>query len=608
MSVEPPLVVCLGYAAAEHHQAFRPPGHRVGGECSDREVADQPAVLVQHRGQRDAPGSGQPVGQDPVEKGPRVGAGELVLREVGRLDQPDVLAHGPALLADSVPGVRPAQGRRLEALGPRGDVLAALEPQRVLEPVRRTPDGVRRVQAAVDRGGQERPSRGELFVGVGDPEPAAVVLAHLRVRVRRGGPLAVPRDIHPPHVEARISLRDPVGQRQPDAAALAEPGHHPARDPVASLTPDRTDEGVAVRGKGERSVDDGLDADLVKDREVVERDGEVVRDPVEVRREQLVPEVPRSRLRGPGDAVRLVGAEQQPVALLAHVDLAREVHRVEPRRTVELGHRLGDEVHVLHRQHRQLDAAHAADLARPQAAGVDEVLAGDGALLSTVELPGLVRQLTDRLDPGVLDNLGAGELGRPREGTGHARRIDVALDRVEHRADEVLLVHHRQELRRLGHADQLGLETQIAVAGMGQPEPVHPFLGVGQEHPSGEMDAAVDPGDALDLVVQLDGVLLQARDIRVAVQGVHATGRVPGRAAGQLAALEQYRVGHSGLGQVVEHARPDHTAADHHDVGGTPHPALLAAGQKSVFTPPSATRRSTYSSSSATTSGAIAGC
>ena len=139
---------------------------------------------------------------------------------------------------------------------------------------------------------------------------------------------------------------------------------------MAALTPDRTDERVAVGGERERSVDHGLDADLVEDREVVERDGEVVGDPVEVRREQLVPEVPRSRLRGPGDAVRLVGAEQQPVALLAHVDLAREVHRVEsPRRTVELGHRLGDEVHVLHRQHRQLDAAHAADLARPQAAG-----------------------------------------------------------------------------------------------------------------------------------------------------------------------------------------------------------------------------------------------
>ncbi len=38
-----------------------------------------------------------------------------------------------------------------------------------------------------------------------------------------------------------------------------------------------------------------------------------------------------------------------------------------------LGHVIGDEIHMLHGQHRQFDADHAADLARPQAARIHHV-------------------------------------------------------------------------------------------------------------------------------------------------------------------------------------------------------------------------------------------
>ena len=74
------------------------------------------------------------------------------------------------------------------------------------------------------------------------------------------------------------------------------------------------------------------------------------------------------------------------------------------------------------------------------------------------------------------------------------------------------------------------------------------------------------PGLGLDLLVQLDRVLLQPRDVRVAVQRVHATGRVPRRAGGQLLAFEQHDVGPAGLGEVVEHAGADDTAADDDDL------------------------------------------
>jgi hypothetical protein len=171
----------------------------------------------------------------------------------------------------------------------------------------------------------------------------------------------------------------------------------------------------------------------------------------------------------------------------------------------------------------------------------------------------------------VLHDLGAGELSRACERASHTGRVDVALDGVEHGADEVLLVHDRQEALRLRDADQLGLETEVAVAGVREPEPVHPLLGVGQQQAAGEVDAAVDAGDALDLVVELDGVLLQRRHVGVTVEGVHATGGVPRRARRQLRALEEHGVGDPGLGQVVEHAGPDHASTDHDDLRGCPH-------------------------------------
>ena len=72
----------------------------------------------------------------------------------------------------------------------------------------------------------------------------------------------------------------------------------------------------------------------------------------------------------------------------------------------------------------------------------------------------------------------------------------------------------------------------------------------------------------LDLLVQVHGVLLQASDVGVAVERVHATRRVPRAAGSELLALEQHHVGPAGLGEVVEHAGADDAATDHDDLCG----------------------------------------
>ena len=109
-----------------------------------------------------------------------------------------------------------------------------------------------------------------------------------------------------------------------------------------------------------------------------------------------------------GCAGLLVGADQHAAALLAHVDLALEVDDVE---LVDLGiddagNVLGDEVMVLHREDRQFEPDHAADLARPEAAAVDDVLGEDVALLGD-DVPGAVRARLEIDDAVEAVDLGA---------------------------------------------------------------------------------------------------------------------------------------------------------------------------------------------------------
>ena len=160
-----------------------------------------------------------------------------------------------------------------------------------------------------------------------------------------------------------------------------------------------------------------------------------------------------------------------------------------------------------------------------------------------------------------------GQLGALDVGAGDAGRVDVALDRVVERADEVLRIEQREEVARLGRRDEVELHAQVAPAGLGHAQEVHAHLGVGEHQAARQVDRAVLAADALDLLVELDRVLLEPRHVRVAVERVHAARRVPGRAGRQLAPLEEHDVGPAELRQVVQDAGADDAAADDDDLG-----------------------------------------
>ena len=88
----------------------------------------------------------------------------------------------------------------------------------------------------------------------------------------------------------------------------------------------------------------------------------------------------------------------------------------------------------------------------------------------------------------------------------------------------------------------------------------------GERDAARQVDRAVLAGTLLDLLVELHRVLLELGDVGVAVERVHAARRVPGRAGGQLLALDQHHVGPAVLGEVEQHRRADDATSDHHDL------------------------------------------
>ncbi len=229
----------------------------------------------------------------------------------------------------------------------------------------------------------------------------------------------------------------------------------------------------------------------------------------------------------------------------------------------DLLHRLGDEVVVLHRQHGQFEAGHSTDLTRPQATGVDDVFGVDLAAFGD-DRPGAVGSRFERADPVLPVHLGAGLAGTDRVRVGDTGRIDVALDRIPHRAEEVLRVEQREQLLGFLRRDQLELvHAEVATTGDGHLQPVHPVAVRGEGDPARQVDRTVLARPLLDLLVQLHGVLLELGDVRVAVERVHAAGRVPCGACGELLAFDEHDVVPAVLGEVEQHGRADDATADH---------------------------------------------
>ena len=319
-----------------------------------------------------------------------------------------------------------------------------------------------------------------------------------------------------------------------------------------------------------------LDARIAQRRMVHESAFEIVGNMIQIRWQQFGGEIPRCLLGAPRATIRLIGANQHARALLAHIKLTIEIDAVNDflaSRLVELNdfrHFLGDQILMRHAQHGQFKAHKAAHFTRPQATGVHHMLGMDIALIGE-HIPAAIGPLLHVRHHAFLHNLcptHARGLGISMRGAG---RIEMAFQRMPHGTDEMLRIEQREMCLGFFHRDELGIHPQIAVARMRHFQPV-PTILVGNQHDAaGQMNAGGLAGNFLNLLVEIDGIFLQLRHIGITVQRMEPARRMPGGARGEHIALQQHHIFPPPLGEVIEHAGTDNTAADDHNPGRTSH-------------------------------------
>src|ERR1700677_2595658 len=183
------------------------------------------------------------------------------------------------------------------------------EPERILKTAIFAEYRIFRDQSVVDRSRAQWARGGQLFVWKADAEAARVILAHLGVGVGQRRPIAESGDVHAPDVVAWIALDHPVGERETDAASLAETGHHAAGDPKVLQSLHGSDQRVAVRRERKRPVDDLADARFAEIGKMLERRLQARRDAIEIVGQQILAEIPRRFALAPGLARLFVRAD-----------------------------------------------------------------------------------------------------------------------------------------------------------------------------------------------------------------------------------------------------------------------------------------------------------
>ena len=522
----------------------------------------------------------QPVGEHAVERRLRLRPGNPELGEAGDVDQAGAFAHRPALGAHGPEIVGAAEAPVVAGF----DALGR-EPVGPLPAVALAPDGAARRKLVVAGAGLGGPRRRALLVRVVNDEDVGVGLLVLGLGVVLVGVDPEAAGVHRQHVDGGLALGDPAGQLPAGAAGSGDAEAEALGQPEVGETVGRPDEGVAVRRVGDGAVDAVLDAGAAEHGHPVDRRLDMGLQPLDIRRQKLLAEALWHAIHRPGRCALLVRPEDEALALLAHVvggvALPQHGHLRQARLLAlfQLRDRVGDDVLVLDRDHRQVEAHHGTHLPGPGACGRHHRLAGD------VAPRGLHQPLAGA---GALD---AGDLGvavdlRPPvaralcQCLGHVHRRDMAVVGVEEGAYQPLQVAERPEVADLVGADQLegdadGVRRAAVVAVF-----VHPLLVGGEPEVAGAVEAHRLPGFRLQLLIEVDRVLVQLADAVAHVEERQQPGRVPGGACGELGLLDQHDVGPAELRQMVEHAAADDAAADHHHPRLIPHaPALSRAAR-----------------------------
>ena len=148
---------------------------------------------------------------------------------------------------------------------------------------------------------------------------------------------------------------------------MAKTSHNPNGTPIILHPRHGANHRVAIRTKGEGTVDRLPNAHLPQNRDTLKGKLQTIGDLLQIRLQQFMAEIPRGAADFPRRSALLIGAQEQPVPLLAKIDIGLIINTA--RQAVRrIGNGLDlfrQQVVVLHRLHRNVKPLHLSDFARP---------------------------------------------------------------------------------------------------------------------------------------------------------------------------------------------------------------------------------------------------
>ena len=216
--------------------------------------------------------------------------------------------------------------------------------------------------------------------------------------------------------------------------------------------------------------------------------------------------------------------------------------------------RLGDEIEVLRRVERHVDAGEASERAGPLAAAIDERFARDRPFVlrgSPADAGNAALGPVDAFDLDAFDDRRAVHARAFGQRLREIGRIRLAVAGNPHRAGEVVGAQDRNAPPGLGRRDELELDAEALRAGH---LALHRHEALGR---SGDIQAAAllpagrEPRLFLERRVEVDAVAAHPRRVARRARLPDETRGVPRRAARELALLEQHDVLHAELREVI---------------------------------------------------------
>ena len=205
----------------------------------------------------------------------------------------------------------------------------------------------------------------------------------------------------------------------------------------------RPHDGIAVRCKGFRPVDQPGDTGLLQARGALHgRVGELL-EVIEIRLQQLRDEIVGHPVDAPGNSVAFIAAHDHAADLFLVVEQVVLVPDGGKIRRQAFDH-LGDQKLVLEGHQRRVDPQHRTDLPAPHAGAVDHDLALDVALVGLDGgHPFFVEVKTGH--QGVFIDLAAPAAGPLGHGLGNAGRIGLPVGGHEGGTDQIVQGNDREQ-------------------------------------------------------------------------------------------------------------------------------------------------------------------